>query len=41
MYNPKADVDHVYLRKSNGGRDIIQLELSYKISAMELAAMQD
>lgn len=31
MYHPKADVDHVYLRKSNSGRYIIQLELSYKI----------
>lgn len=34
MDYPKADVDHLYLSRSSGGRGMIQLELPHKVSMM-------
>lgn len=36
MLHPKSDVDRLYLPRSKGGRDMIQLELSYKTSTIGL-----
>ena len=30
MHHPKSDVDRLYLPRTEGGRGLIQLELSYK-----------
>ena len=34
MHNPKADVDRLYVPRNEGGRGMIQLELSYKTSTI-------
>ena len=36
MHHPKADIHRLYLPKSNRGRDLTQLELSYKSSKIGL-----
>ena len=36
MYHPKVDVHRLYLPRSNGGRGLTQLELSYKASTIGL-----
>ena len=36
MHHPKADVDRLYLPRSNGGRGLIQLELTLKTSTIGL-----
>eukprot|EP00795_Rhopilema_esculentum_P000152 gene152-9769_t len=36
MHHPKADVDRLYLPRRQGGRGMIQLELSYKTSTIGL-----
>ena len=36
MDHPKADVDRVYLPRKEGGRGLIQLEYTYKISVIGL-----
>ena len=36
MHHPKADVDRLYLTRSEGGRGLIQAELTYKITAAGL-----
>ena len=36
MHRPKADIHHLYLPRSNWGRVLTQLELSYKTSAIGL-----
>ena len=36
MHHPKADIYHLYLPRSNGGRGLTQLELSYKTSTIGL-----
>ena len=33
MHHPKADVDRLYLPRNEGGRGLIQIELTYKITA--------
>ena len=30
MHHPKADVDRLYIRRSDGGKGLLQLELMYK-----------
>ena len=30
MYHPRADIEHLYIKRENGGRGFIQQELSYK-----------
>ena len=32
MHHPKADVDRLYLPRNEGGRGLIQIELTYKIT---------
>ena len=34
MHHPKADIDHMYLTRSSGGRGMIQLETSYKTTTI-------
>ena len=34
MHYPKANVDRLYIPKNEGGRGMIQLELSYKTSTI-------
>ena len=34
MHHPKADVDRLYVPRNEGGRGMIQLELSYKTSTI-------
>ena len=36
MHHPKADVDRLYLPRSEGGRGLIQIELTYKITTAGL-----
>ena len=36
MHHPKSDVDKLYLRRTEGGRGLIQLELSYKTTTIGL-----
>ena len=36
MHNPKSDVDRLYLPRTEGGRGLIHMELSYKTSAIGL-----
>ena len=36
MHHPKADIHRLYLRISNGGRGLTQLELSYETSRIGL-----
>ena len=36
MHHPKADVERLYLPRSNGGRGMTQLELTYKTSTIGL-----
>ena len=38
MHHPKADVDRLYLPRSEGGRGLIQIELTYKITTAGLEA---
>ena len=37
MHHPKADVDRLYLPRNEGGRGLIQIELTYKITTTGLA----
>ena len=36
MHHPKSDIDRLYIPRSNGGRGLTQLELSYKTSTIGL-----
>ena len=36
IHHPKADVDRLYIRRNEGGRGMIQLELSLKTTAFGL-----
>ena len=36
MHHPKADIHRLYLQRSNGGRSLTQLELSYKTSTIDI-----
>ena len=36
MHHPKADVDWLYLPRNEGGRGLIQVELTYKITTADL-----
>ena len=36
MHHPKSDVDRLYLPRMEGGRGLIQLELSYKSTTIGL-----
>ena len=36
MHNPKSDVDGLYLPRTEGGRGLIHMELSYKTSTIGL-----
>ena len=36
IHHPKADVDRLYLPRSEGGRGLIQIELTYKIATVGL-----
>ena len=36
MHHPKSDVDGLYLPRTEGGRGLIQMELSYKTSTIGL-----
>lgn len=36
MHHPKADVDRIYLKRSEGGRSLIQLEATYKVTTIGL-----
>lgn len=38
MHHPKADVDRLYVKRSEGGRGLIQIENSYKLSTIGLGA---
>ena len=34
MHHPKSDVDRLYLPRTEGGRGLVQLELSYKMTTI-------
>ena len=36
MHHPKAEVDRLYLPRNEGGRGLIQIELTYKITTTDL-----
>ena len=36
MHHPRADIEHFYIKRENGGRGLIQLELAYKTTTIEL-----
>ena len=36
MHHPKADVDRMYVPRSEGGRSLIQLEATYKVTTIGL-----
>ena len=36
MHRPKADINRLYLLRSEGGRGLIQIELTYKIATVGL-----
>ena len=38
MHHPKADIDRLYLPRSDGGRCLVQLELTYKTTTIGLDA---
>ncbi len=38
MHHPKADVDRLYLPRSEGGRGLVQLELTFKTTTIGLDA---
>ena len=37
MHHPKADIDRLYLPKSNGGRGMIQLEMAYRTTTIAMS----
>jgi len=37
MHRPKADVDRLYLRRKNGGRGMIQLEMAYRTTTIAMS----
>jgi hypothetical protein len=37
MHHPKADVDRLYLNRSEGGRGLLQLEIAYKTATIGLS----
>ena len=41
MHHPKADVDRLYIRRSDGGKGLLQLELMYKPTAIGLQTYLD
>jgi len=41
MHHPKADVDRLYIRRSEGGKGLLQLELLYKTITIGLQAYLD
>ena len=36
MHHPKADKDQLYLARSEGRKSLIQIEVTYKTTAIEL-----
>ena len=36
MHHPRADIKCLYIKKENGGRGLIQQELTYKITTIGL-----
>ena len=36
MHHPRADIERLYIKRKNGGRGLIQLELIYKITIIRL-----
>lgn len=36
MHHPKPDVDILYVRRSEGGRGLFQLEVTYKTTKIDL-----
>ena len=41
MHHPKADVDRLYIRRSDGGKGLLQLELMYKTTTIGLQPYLD
>ena len=37
MFHPKSDIDRLYVPRQNGGRGMIQLELSFKTGTIGLS----
>ena len=37
MHHPKSDIDRLYLPRTEGDRELIQQELSYKSTTIDLA----
>ena len=34
MHHPRADIKHLYVKRENGGRGLIQLKLTYKTTTV-------
>ena len=41
MHHPRADIVHLYIKRENGGRGLIQLELTYKTTTIGLKKYLD
>ena len=41
MHHPRADIEHLYGKRENGGKGLIQLKLTYKIATVGLKKYVD
>jgi hypothetical protein len=37
MYHPKADIDRLYVKRKEGGRGLVQIEVAYKTEIINIA----
>ena len=41
MHHPRVDIEHLYIKRENGGRGLIQLELTNKTTTTRLLKYLD
>ena len=41
MHHPRADIKHLYVKRENGGRGLIQLKLTYKTTTVGIKKYLD
>ena len=41
MHHPRADIEHLYIKRENGERGLIQAELTYEITTIGLKKYLD
>ena len=37
MHHPKADIDRLYVKRKEGGRGLVQVEVAYKTQIINIA----